>query len=377
MAENYCLHSKKINDFIDETFEGIRAPFTAGFELTAKCNLNCVHCYAKPGRNHQDMTTDEFKAIFSALVDRGLLDAYFTGGEIFTRPDFKELFLFAKRKGVLVSLLSNITLLNEEHIRLFQDYPVEIISTTMYGYTQEAYERVTGVKGSYRQFMNALELLQKSGIKFELKYVAMEQNYDDVYKMRDFGNKLGVPMVIILDVHPMSDGSTKPMEFRLTPQDAFEFDMKDEGRRNFWKEVAKDLLTGEIKTIPQRTAERFENGYLYPCSVANQHVFITSDYKMQGCVRASYRQFDLHTGTFDEGWAYLQQEFVDKKSTPNYKCNKCQNIRYCEHCVANFMLAYGDEEHVDPFFCQVASMRKNFVDGEIKRLLENEGQPST
>ena len=171
-------------------------------------------------------------------------------------------------------------------------------------------------------------------------------------------------------------GSTT-YEFRLTSQDAFEFDMKDEGRRNFWKEVAKDLLTGEIKTIPQRTAERFENGYLYPCSVANQHVFITSDYKMQGCVRASYRQFDLHTGTFDEGWAYLQQEFVDKKSTPNYKCNKCQNIRYCEHCVANFMLAYGDEEHVDPFFCQVASMRKNFVDGEIKRLLENEGQPST
>lgn len=36
---------------------------------------------------------------------------------------------------------------------------------------------------------------------------------------------------------------------------------------------------------------------------------------------------------------------------------------------ANFMLAYGDEEHVDPFFCGVASLRRQFVDNEIKRML--------
>ena len=370
MSENYCMHSQRINDFIDKTFEGIRAPFTAGFELTAKCNLDCVHCYAKPGRNHKDMTTDEFKNIFDILVDNGLLDAYFTGGEIFTRSDFEEIYLYAKKKGVLISLLSNITLLNQHHIDIFKEYPVEVISTTMYGYTEQAYERVTGVKGSYKKFMNALELLGNSGIKYELKYVAMEQNYDDIYKMREFGNKLGVPMVIILDVHPMSDGSTYPMNFRLTPQDAFDFDIKDKGRREFWKEVAKDLLSGEIKTRPQRTTERFQQGFLYPCSIANQHVFITSDYKMQGCVRASYRQFDLRKGSFKEGWDFLQREFVDKKSTPNYKCNTCQNIRFCEHCVANFMLANGDEEHIDPFFCEVAELRKNFVDEEIKRLLQ-------
>ena len=216
MADRYCVHSKKINDFIDEAFGDIRAPFTAGFELTAKCNLNCVHCYAKPGRNHVDMTTEEVIHIFDTLVERGLLDAYFTGGEIFTRPDFEEIFIHAKTCGVLISLLSNITLLNRHHIDLFKEYPVEVISTTMYGYSEESYERVTGVKGSYKKFMDALELLEHSGIKFELKYVAMEQNYEDVYKMREFGKKLGVPMVIILDVHPMSDGSTEPMKFRLT-----------------------------------------------------------------------------------------------------------------------------------------------------------------
>lgn len=54
------------------------------------------------------------------------------------------------------------------------------------------------------------------------------------------------------------------------------------------------------------------------------------------------------------------------------KCNSCENIRFCEHCVANFMLAYGDEEKVDPFFCRVAELRRSFVEDEIKRLAKGE-----
>ena len=255
-----------------------------------------------------------------------------------------------------------------EVLEILKEYPVEVISTSMYGYSDNTYEKVTGVKGSYRKFMNALELLQNNGIKYELKFVAMEQNIEDLYKVREFGNKLGVPMVVILDVHPMSDGSLEPVSYRLTPEKAFEFDVQDKGRNQFWKDVAKDLFTGEIQLRPQRTMQRFSEGYLYPCSIANQHVFITSDLKMQGCVRASYRKFDLRKGSFDEGWKYLQKELVDKKSSAMYKCNSCENIRFCEHCVANFMLENANEEQVDPFFCRVAELRHQFVEKEIMRL---------
>ena len=68
----------------------------------------------------------------------------------------------------------------------------------------------------------------------------------------------------------------------------------------------------------------------------------------------------------------MQKEFLEKKSSSNYKCNSCENIRFCEHCVANFMLAYGDEEKVDPFFCRVAELRRAFVEDEIKRLAKKE-----
>lgn len=371
MAEQYCIHSEKINEFIDANFDTVSAPFSAGFELTAKCNLNCVHCYANHGRRHEDFTTEEFKKIFDVLIDRGMLETYFTGGEIFTRSDFKELYLYAKKKGVILVLLSNITLLGQEHIELFQEYPVELISTTMYGCTEQTYERITGVPGSYKKFMNALELLDKNNIRYELKYVAMQENFDEIYQAREIGKKLGVEMIISTGIHPMSDGTLSPMVHRLTPDQAFEFDYKDEGRNAFWKDVARQLVEGEIELIPDRTRERFANQCLYPCSIANQHVFVTSDYFLQGCVRASYRRFDLRKGNFDEGWKFLQEEFVNKKASNNFACMYCNDIRFCEQCTANFGQAYNDEEKIDDFYCKVAKMRHDFVNKEITKLKQN------
>lgn len=371
MAENFCIHSQRINDFVDQHFESVRAPFTAGFELTAKCNLNCVHCYAKCDRNHKDFTTEEFKYLFDQLIDRGLMETYFTGGEIFIRPDFEELYVYAKKKGIILVLLSNITLLNQHHVDLFKEYPVENISTTMYGFSEDTYERVTGIKGSFKKFMDALDLIRKNNLPFELKFVTLNENRDDLYKVREFGQSLGVEMMISMGIHPESNGEMDPMNSRLTPEKAFEFDWKDPPRREFWRDVAKQLLTGEIELIPSRAKERFATGHLYPCSIAHQHVFITSDLHMQGCVRASFKRYDLKKGSFDEGWEYLQREFLDKKASPAFRCMSCKDIRFCEQCTANFAQVTGDEETPDEFYCQVAKLRHEMVNQDIREMLRN------
>lgn len=371
MAENFCVHTQLVNEFVDQHFEHIRAPFTAGFELTAKCNLNCVHCYAKCDRGHKDFTTDEFKALFDQLIDRGMMEAYFTGGEILTRPDFEDLYVYAKKKGIILVLLSNITLLNQHHIDLFKEYPVENISTTMYGFSEDTYERVTGVKGSFKKFMDALELIRKNNLPFELKFVTLNENQEDLYQVREFGRSLGIDMMVSMGIHPESNGKMDPMNSRLTPEKAFEFDWKDEPRRGFWRDVAKQLLTGEIELIPSRTKERFAAGHLYPCSIAHQHVFITSDLHMQGCVRASFKRYDLRNGSLDDGWAYLQREFVDKKASPNFRCMSCKDIRFCEQCTANFAQVTGDEETPDVFYCQLAKLRHEMVNQDIRDMLQS------
>ena len=98
MSNNFCLHSKVMRDFVAEHFEGIRAPFTAGIELTAKCNFTCVHCYCRPERGHDDLTTEEIKHIIDTLVERGLLELFFTGGEVLQERILR-IYIFMLRKG--------------------------------------------------------------------------------------------------------------------------------------------------------------------------------------------------------------------------------------------------------------------------------------
>lgn len=359
-----------MREFTSDKFKGIRAPFIAGIELTAKCNLKCVHCYAQNSRTHTDLTTEEIKEIIDILVERDMVEIFFTGGEVFTRSDFEEIYIYAKMKGLVVSVLSNITMLNQKHIELFKEYPVSVVSTSMYGYSEKTYEDVTRIKGSFKNFINGINLLYENNIPFEIKYIGLRQNILDAHKIRKFGEKYGVNMVFGFDVRPTSDSNDAPIAFRVTPEEAFDFDIKDEARRKFWIEVAKKDLMRDTSLQGRKYGKRYSEGYLYPCQVAFQHVFITSDYKMQGCTKTSYLQYDLKNGNFDEGWEYLNDNLVLSKASSENKCSNCDKSLYCEACTANSQLTFGNTISVDSFFCKVAKLRKEFAVREAMKEFE-------
>lgn len=359
--------STMMREFTSQRFKDTRAPFVAGIELLTRCNLRCVHCYAQNGRDHEDMSTPDVKRIIDELVDRNTVEIFFTGGEVFLRPDFQDIYIYAKKKGLIVTVLSNITLLNQSHVELFKEYPVSLVSTTMYGYTKESYERVTGIKGSYEKFMNALALLCDNDIPFELKFIAMNQNVLDIHKVKAFGKKLNVNMVFGFDIRPTSDGDNKPISYRVSPETAFAFDVHDEDRHQFWLEVARNDLKRPLQDKGRKYGNRIKNGYLYPCQIAFQHVFITSDYKMQGCTKASHLQYDLKNGNFDEGWKFLNTNLLEKKAEQPFECLKCDKSLYCENCTVNFELTSGSPYIIDDFYCKVAEYRKDYFYREVKR----------
>lgn len=267
---------------------------------------------------------------------------------------------------MLLSLLTNLTLLNDRHIKLFKEYPVEMISSSIYGCTKETYESVTGIKGSYDKFIKALDMLKCNDIPFELKFIVLKQNYSEIDKVRDFFQIYNVPITIYTDIHAANDGSTSPIDYRISVEEAFSFDKSNTDRQRYWSDMAKGILDGSISPYPKRATERFKDGYLYPCSIAYQEVYITSDCKMQGCVRVPYYQYDLRKGDFDEGWEYLKKMTLDKKATKSYRCLTCENTRFCQHCIGKFMLSNGNEESIDPYTCMMAKLRKELVFDKIK-----------
>ena len=75
------------------------------------------------------------------------------------RRDFTDIYLYAKRKGLLVSIFTNATMLTAEMVDFLAEYRPFNLEITLYGWTKETFERVTGVPGSHRRCYAALELL--------------------------------------------------------------------------------------------------------------------------------------------------------------------------------------------------------------------------
>lgn len=344
-----------ISQFILEKYGDERIPFTAGFELTANCNYLCIHCYAAPNRTKEKLTNLQIKKILDTLVENGTIEIFFTGGECLCRPDFKDIYIYAKKKGLLVTILTNASLITEETAELFEEYPVEEISLTMYGYTKETYESITRVEGSFEKFHEAVDIIKRHGFPCQFKVIGMRQNIHECYDMIQYGRSQGFEVTYSFDIRPMVDFNREPLQLRVTPEEAFWFDRNDPERYAFWTEVAK-----KVHREKDEIDQRIEDNYLYPCMMGKNFVFINCEGKMQGCVKHSLEQYDLLHGNFEEGWRFLG-EIRDRKASETFVCNQCSVSDYCEQCTVNHQLEHGDAEKPVDFYCQVGRLRNEMI----------------
>lgn len=151
-------------------------------ELTERCNNDCIHCCINHPVNDaevrsREMTTDQIKIILAESADLGCLRVRFTGGEPLLRPDFEELYLYARRLGINVLIFTNARLLTPHMADLFARIPPRApIEVTVYGMHKESYEAVTRAPGSFLQFWRGVQLLLERKVPFVVKSALLPPN---------------------------------------------------------------------------------------------------------------------------------------------------------------------------------------------------------
>ena len=144
-------------------------PISGIFELTPLCNLDCKMCYVhlrkEQMRGAQLLSTEQWKSIMQQAIDAGMMFASLTGGECLTYPGFRELYLFLMERGIQVSILSNGRLMDEDMVDFLRQTPPALIQITLYGASEEGYERVTGHR-AFRQVRDSLHRLKEAGLPF-------------------------------------------------------------------------------------------------------------------------------------------------------------------------------------------------------------------
>ena len=135
-------------NFLEKKARKTGTPLSGQFELTPLCNFDCKMCYVhlekEQLKGRSLLTVEQWKQVMRQAVDAGMINATLTGGECLTYPGFEELYLYLQGLGARVLVMTNGFLLDETRIKFFQAHPPKEILVTLYGGSEEAYERVTG-----------------------------------------------------------------------------------------------------------------------------------------------------------------------------------------------------------------------------------------
>jgi radical SAM protein with 4Fe4S-binding SPASM domain len=361
----YVGDSTEIQDFsLWNKMEDARKVFSFDLEVTARCNNDCAHCYINLPADHRaakekELTLDEIARIADEAIELGALWVLISGGEPLLRVDFAEVYLLLKRKGLLVSVFTNATLIKPEHVELFRKYPPRDLEVSVYGATKETYERVTRRPGSWEAFRRGVSLLEDGGVRVRLKAMALRSNVHELPAMSKF--------------------------CRAHTKDYYRFDpllhCRFDGDKTRNAEIrAERLSPEEIVAVERADAERFgalEKGcgdlifegdcgpacdHLFHCGAGNGSFSVGYDgtFRLCSSLWAPGTTYDLRNGTLKEAWEQLVPRVRDMRSRdPAFleTCRTCPIINLCLWCPAHAHLECGAMDRRVDYFCRVAHAR--------------------
>jgi len=332
----------------------LQVPVNGTIEVTDRCPLDCVHCYNNlpmddRAARTREMTTADLKRVLDDLADLGCVWLLLTGGEIFARHDFLEIYTHAKSRGFLITLFTNGTLVTERIADYLVEYPPFSVEITLYGATKETYEALTGIPGSYEKCFRGIKLLLDRKIPLKLKSVAVSINVHELGMMEEIADNLGLEFKFDAMMNPRIDCSQSPLAVRLSPAEIVMLDLQDPSRVADYRRVAKDM----VAPLPNEG----ELGLVYSCGGGVNSFAIDPYGNMSICVLSHFDEYNVRDGSVREGWEKFLRGVRAKKATKITKCTRCALRSFCGSCPATAELEALDPEAPVDFLCRVAHLR--------------------
>lgn len=342
---------------------GERIPLQVSIEVTRRCPLECLHCYnnlpmGDMDARQRELTKEEHFKVLDELVEMGCFWILYTGGEIFARKDFLEIYTYAKKKGFLITLFTNGTIINQQIADYLVEWPPFAIEITLYGRTRETYEALTAVPGSYDRCLRGIKLLKERGLPLKLKTVATSVNKHEVLAMRQFAEEeIGVEFKMDGQINPRIDCSQSPLGVRLTPEELVALDMNAPKGMSEYRRLAKRDL--------EHPPNLQQSDTVYFCGGGVGGFALNAYGEMGICVISQQDTFGVRETGLRQVWEGSLAEIRNRKRTRVTKCVECRIQSLCGMCPANGEMENGDKESPVEFLCHVAHLRAAVIGSEV------------
>lgn len=324
-------------------------PITGSFELTPLCNFDCPMCYVHLQKEQMNgkklLTVEQWKNIMQQAIDHGMMYATMTGGECLTYPGFKELYLFLRSEGIELNILSNGFLMDAEMVDFLKKNPPALVQITLYGSSDENYERVTGQR-AFHVVWNHIAALDSAGIPVKIAVTpnAYMQDGKEVIRLL---HQTGHPFTI-------NAGLMRPR--KETKRDLFDanrstyIEMLRLNRELDGMQVESEC---DVQELPLAGAENetTETAKLVKgVSCGGGRSCFAIDWKggMRPCNTFPCEPENVLALGFTEAWERTNQ--TARNFLRPVECENCTYKKQCKHCVAEHA-AGAPVGHANPEIC--------------------------
>jgi len=321
------------------------SPMFAHVYVENGCHLKCDHCYeavdTHPPKTH--LSLEQYADIFDGLKKLGVLVITFSGGEPFLRKDFLDIVELARKKRFAVRIYTSGTPITAIKADRMRDLKVAEVHVSLYSADPDVHDGFTGMRGSHKKSVRALDLCAARGIKTVVKTTVTTFNVDALDDIITLAKRTGSDYMFDGSIKPRWNGDTKPLQYKVSPEvlkeKVFSRPDLDSGMT---KQMAEHYCTGEN--------HRAQGGGL--CTAGRNFIAVWADGQIAPCAFFPKAGGSALTDGVEKVWreSRLFHDVRKKQFKEMTSCGSCEVSATCSPC-----MAYGLVEHDDIGGCASSS----------------------
>ena len=325
-------------------------------DITTRCNERCVHCYIPHNDKTIDIDTVVFYNILSQCREMGVLNFNISGGEPFLHPNFPDFLRKTQDYDLSVTVLTNLTVLNDEIIAVLKEAPINSVHVSLYSMDSTIHDSITTLQGSFdKTYKNILKLIEQD-IPLDISCPLMKQNKDTFWDVVQWGKKNGVYVLVDPTILARYDNSIDNLDNRLN---------LEEINKLFSDYILNDVDYQQLMLSRNVEKENTLDCDSIVCSACIMGLCINAKGNVYPCTGWNYGLGNLNEMSLREIWEssskakYLRD--LRMKDFP--KCLNCPDIYFCNVCMARNAneSPKGDIFNINDYHCQVAALNREIV----------------
>ena len=205
------------------------------WDITRRCNLRCKHCYnadkyfnkESAVYSENELSLEEAKAVVEFAVKNGFHKIHMLGGEPLAYPYIFEIIGLIKKNGLLVTMNSNATLLDDDMQNKLIDLGVDHFAASLDGVTMHTNDFVRGegcfeiVCRNMKSFNKKINE-KKSATQTALAFSLSKSNYRELGGLPQLTADMGCKLLAISLFVECGNGEKNKELFETAIEDQFD-----------------------------------------------------------------------------------------------------------------------------------------------------------